>query len=110
MIALQEAMSRLAGSNGDRSVKLFEHGSLEVKMYAPRGVDPQQPHSQDEIYIIAQGSGEFIIEGKRDKIKTGDFLFAPAGVVHRFENFSNDFFTWVMFYGPDGGEVPGKKT
>jgi hypothetical protein len=30
----------------------------------------------------------------------------PAGAVHRFENFSNDFVTWVVFYGPQGGESP----
>lgn len=34
----------------------------------------------------------------------GDLLFVPAGVVHRFEEFTDDFATWVMFYGPEGGE------
>lgn len=34
----------------------------------------------------------------------GDVLFAPAGIEHRFENFSDDFVTWVIFYGPVGGE------
>ena len=33
-----------------------------------------------------------------------DFLFAAAGVPHRFENFSYDFAVWVLFYGPEGGE------
>jgi hypothetical protein len=28
----------------------------------------------------------------------------PAGVVHRFEEFSNDVVVWVFFYGPEGGE------
>jgi hypothetical protein len=31
-------------------------------------------------------------------------LFAPAGLVHRFEEFSDDFATWVVFWGPKGGE------
>jgi len=34
----------------------------------------------------------------------GDLLFVPAGIVHRFEDFTDDFATWVMFYGPEGGE------
>jgi len=34
----------------------------------------------------------------------GDVIFAPAGIEHRFENFSDDFVTWVIFYGPVGGE------
>jgi hypothetical protein len=34
----------------------------------------------------------------------GDVLFAAAHVEHRFEGFSDDFATWVVFYGPPGGE------
>jgi len=33
----------------------------------------------------------------------GDFLFVSAGVEHRFEEFSKDFKTWVIFFGPKGG-------
>ncbi len=32
--------------------------------------------------------------------------FVAAGVEHRFSKFSEDFSTWVFFYGPQGGEVP----
>jgi hypothetical protein len=28
----------------------------------------------------------------------------PAGKAHRFENFTPDFATWVVFWGPQGGE------
>ena len=34
----------------------------------------------------------------------GDFLFVPAGLPHRFTDFGDTMSTWVMFYGPDGGE------
>ncbi len=107
-VSLIEAMSRLPGPQGERSVELFTHGSLSVKIYAPRGNDPQTPHTRDEIYVVAQGNGEFVIDGRRSTFKPGDFLFAPAGVNHRFENFTEDFFTWVMYYGPEGGEASGK--
>ena len=35
----------------------------------------------------------------------GDVLFVPAGVVHRFEDFSDELVVWVVFYGPEGGEA-----
>jgi mannose-6-phosphate isomerase-like protein (cupin superfamily) len=35
----------------------------------------------------------------------GDVLFVPAGVEHHFENFTDDLATWVIFYGPEGGET-----
>jgi mannose-6-phosphate isomerase-like protein (cupin superfamily) len=33
------------------------HGSMQVRFYAPRGVDEQTPHGQDELYVVVQGSG-----------------------------------------------------
>lgn len=104
-ITFEEALDRLPGPQGERSVGLFEHGSLVVKLYAPRGQDPQTPHSLDEVYVVARGSGEFVCAGTRQAFGPNDLLFAAAGVEHRFENFSDDFAVWVMFYGPEGGEV-----
>lgn len=95
------------GHAGDvpRSTLLFEHGSLEVKIYAPRGEDLQTSHTRDELYVVTSGHGEFVNGGRRHSFAPGDTIFAPAGVAHRFEYFSDDFATWVFFYGPEGGEA-----
>ena len=53
---------------------------------------------------MVQGTGTFLCAGRREKFVPGDFLFAPAGVEHRFEDFSGDLAVWVIFYGPEGGE------
>lgn len=103
-LTVEDGMSRLPGPNGERSILLFKHGSLDVKIYAPRGHDPQQPHTRDKIYVVAQGTGDFVSGETRVSFKPGDFLFAAAGAPHRFENFTDDFAVWVMFYGPEGGE------
>lgn len=88
------------------STLAFEHGTLAVKVYAPRGTDPQTPHTRDEIYVVISGSGTFVHGDERTAFQAGDFLFAAAGVVHRFEDFTDDFAVWVFFYGPEGGERP----
>jgi len=103
-IALQEALAKLPADDSKRFVTLFTHGSLSVELYAPRGVDPQKPHTQDEVYIVTTGHGEYVCEGVRQKFEPGDFLFAAAGESHWFERFSDDFAVWVLFYGPEGGE------
>ena len=92
------------GEGGERFVALFTHGSLQLEVYAPRGFDPQKPHTRDEVYIVVAGHGEYVCEGVRQKFEPGDFLFAAAGESHRFERFSDDFTVWVLFYGPEGGE------
>jgi mannose-6-phosphate isomerase-like protein (cupin superfamily) len=89
-----------------QSTLAFEHGTLVAKVYAPRGTDPQQPHTRDEAYFVISGSGTFVHGDRRNAFAAGDFLFAAAGVVHRFEDFSDDFAVWVLFYGPEGGEQP----
>lgn len=102
---VEEALKRLPGPQGERSVAVFEHGTLLVKLYAPRGADPQTPHTRDEVYIVAEGSGDFVHQGRRQRFGPGDFLFAAAGEQHRFEDFTDDLAVWVMFYGPEGGEA-----
>jgi mannose-6-phosphate isomerase-like protein (cupin superfamily) len=100
-----EALARLPGPGGKRFVKLYEHGTLQVEIYAPRGKDPQQPHTRDEIYIVVAGRGSFVEGEERYPFAPGDLLLVPAGVVHRFEDFSDDLAVWVLFYGPEGGEA-----
>lgn len=112
---------------GHLSAKLMVHGSMEVRWYAPQaklasGDDPQVPHDRDELYVIVSGTALFIraeesapfgddhdlsLRGEeRVAVKPGDALFVPAGTVHRFEAMSADFGTWMIFYGPEGGETP----
>lgn len=101
---IAEALEKLPTPEGKWFTTLFQHGSLLVEVYAPSGNDPQQPHSRDEAYLVIRGTGEFVISGERLTFAPGDFLFAAAGEAHRFENFTDDFVTWVIFYGPEGGE------
>ena len=108
-LSVSVALQALAEAGGARSITLFEHGSLQVKLYVPRGphgelLDPQTPHTRDELYVVAQGQGQFFNGETRRPFRPGDLLFAPAGSPHRFEDFSADFAVWVMFYGPEGGE------
>lgn len=86
-------------------VELFQHGTLAVEYYAPEGVDLQTPHTRDEVYVIVSGTGTFVNGDRRHLFVPGQVLFAPAGVPHRFEDFTPDFATWVFFYGPEGGEA-----
>lgn len=101
-IALQDAGKHLA-ELPETFVALFKRGDLSVELFAPHEVDTQQPHEQDEIYIVAAGTGVFRRGAERVPFEPGDFLFVAAGVSHAFETFTDDFKTWVIFFGPMGG-------
>jgi mannose-6-phosphate isomerase-like protein (cupin superfamily) len=103
-ITVPNALSKLGQAGGSEFITLFLHGTLQVEIYKPEGVDRQQPHTRDEIYVIISGSGYFLLGSERQPFEAGEVLFVPAGAVHRFEEFTKDFATWVFFYGPSGGE------
>jgi mannose-6-phosphate isomerase-like protein (cupin superfamily) len=105
-LTVADALARLPGPAGERFVELFQHGTLSIELYAPRGHDPQTPHSKDEVYVVVQGSGQFRNGDARHGFGPGDVLFVPAGVTHRFEEFTDDLAVWVIFYGPEGAERP----
>ena len=99
-----QAVQQLPTSTEQNTATLLSHGTLKVMLYKPQGIDRQIPHDQDEIYVVANGSGHCLLDGTRFSFQQGDVIFAAAGVEHRFEDFSDDFATWVLFYGPIGGE------
>ncbi|MDX5360651.1 MAG: cupin domain-containing protein [Alphaproteobacteria bacterium] len=103
--ALADALAAVPQGTPVPAAEIFAHGTMKLEFYAPRGEDRQQPHVQDELYIVQQGSGVFLRGEERFAFGPGDALFVRAGVVHRFEDFSDDLAVWVVFWGADGGEA-----
>jgi mannose-6-phosphate isomerase-like protein (cupin superfamily) len=85
--------------DGARFVEAFAREDMLTELYAPRGVDPQTPHDRDELYFVIAGTGDFVLNGSHYSFTVGDAFFVPAHASHRFENFSHDFMTWVVFWG-----------
>ncbi|MEO8937916.1 MAG: cupin domain-containing protein [Burkholderiaceae bacterium] len=108
---MAELLGRIPGGKtaawpaGERFSKALAHGSMSVELYAPVGDDPQTPHEQDELYFIQTGEATLVVRNERHPCVPGSAVFVPAGADHRFENLSADFSTWVVFWGPTGGEA-----
>ena len=105
---------------GHLSAILLRYGSMQLRWYAPLGDDRQVPHDRDELYVVVSGHAAFVRAAEampfsdtqamemgtpeRVSVAPGDVLFVPAGAEHRFEDMSEDFGAWMIFYGPEGGE------
>ena len=98
-ITLVEAMKQLEKDKSQVFTVMMKHGDMSVEYFSPKQVDRQTPHAQDEIYVIARGHGKFNRNGEVLPCKSGDLLYVPAGMAHHFFDFSDDFATWVIFYG-----------
>ena len=104
-LTVEQAVAQLEREKQKPFAVLMKHGTMSIEYFAPKIAGTQTPHSQDEIQVIAPGEATFFRDGERVNCKTGDVLFVPAQMEHHFENFSDDFATWVIFYGKEGGEA-----
>ncbi len=84
--------------DGVWDIEPFEKAGIKLVFFAPRGRDYQTAHDEDEFYFIVRGSGEIVIDGEPSTVKIGDVVFVEARVPHRFENFTDDFATWAVFF------------
>jgi mannose-6-phosphate isomerase-like protein (cupin superfamily) len=96
--ALAEALA-LPRTPG-RSAEVFVDGDLEIRFAAKPTNGPQTPHLKDEVYFVARGRARYRVEDRVSDVGTGDVLFAAAHAPHGFEDPSEDFCVWVIFYGP----------
>lgn len=103
-IDLQDSVKRLNNSRKE-TLEFFDYGNLSIKLYKPDKIDKQKPYVRDKAYIIASGSGTFVLNGEKSEFESGDFFFVPTGMDHYFENFTDDFITWVLYCGYDCGEI-----
>lgn len=59
--------------------------------------DPQQPHNEDEAYVVMRGKGKIMVDGEDRDAQAGSVIFVPAHVEHRFHSISEDMDILVFF-------------
>lgn len=84
-----------------RSTEVFADEVLEVRFAARPTNGPQLPHLRDELYFVAAGTANYRVEDRVTPVGPGDVLFCAAHVAHGFEDNTDDFCVWVVFYGPE---------
>ncbi len=73
--------------------------SLGVYVLPAGGVDPQNPHTEDEVYYVVSGRGTIIVADEERRVEPGSIIFVAAGVEHRFHNV-NEEMTLLVFFAP----------
>jgi mannose-6-phosphate isomerase-like protein (cupin superfamily) len=80
-----DAVERLRAAGGGYEV-VHESPGLELGVYVLVAPEPdrQQPHEDDEVYVVLEGSGTLEVEDERIDMYEGQAVFVPAGAEHRF--------------------------
>jgi mannose-6-phosphate isomerase-like protein (cupin superfamily) len=84
-IHIRSVQQRLASGAGGYEIVHSSPG-LEIGVYVLVAPEPdrQQPHADDEVYVVLEGSGVLDVEGTSVPVKVGDAVFVEAGADHRF--------------------------
>lgn len=75
--------------------------SMSVGIYSlpVDGVDPQQPHHEDELYYVIKGRATIQVNGQNREVEPGNLIFVSAEVEHRFHTITEDL-TVLVFFAP----------
>ena len=90
--------------DGHPYLEFLREESMSAGLYVlpAGGVDRQEPHDEDEIYLVVAGAGRFTAGETLRDVQPGDILFVPAGVPHRFHDITEELRLAVVFAPPEG--------
>jgi mannose-6-phosphate isomerase-like protein (cupin superfamily) len=93
-----------AGAAADRPYLEFvrtESMSVGVYVLPARSTDRQNPHTEDEVYVVLAGKALFTAGDDTRPVERGDTLYVAAGVAHRFHDIDEDLRLIVVFAPPE---------
>jgi mannose-6-phosphate isomerase-like protein (cupin superfamily) len=81
----RHAVERLRAAGGGYEI-VHESPGLEFGVYVLVAPEPdrQQPHEDDEVYVVLEGYGTLEVEDERVDVSEGQAVYVPAGAEHRF--------------------------
>jgi mannose-6-phosphate isomerase-like protein (cupin superfamily) len=85
---IEGAKTRLAAADGGYEI-VHQSDGLEIGVYVLVAPEPdcQQPHADDEVYVVLEGRGVLTVEGEPVQLREGHAVFVPAGAEHRFTGY-----------------------
>jgi len=87
---LEAVKARLLAAGGGYEV-VHESAGLQLGVYVLVAPEPdhQQPHADDEVYVVLEGRGTLDIDGERVELREGHAAFVPARTPHQFVGYEN---------------------
>lgn len=101
---IERSGERPDGRGSPRWAEFLRVPALSAGLYClpAGGDDPQQPHTEDEIYYVIRGRARFRAGSEEREVAAGTVLFVPARVEHRFHSISDDLVLLVVFAPAEG--------
>ncbi|WP_030780149.1 cupin domain-containing protein [Streptomyces sp. NRRL S-920] len=90
-------------ANDGAYLQFLRERNMSVGLYALNAgeSDPQQPHGQDEVYMVVSGRASITVGMETTSVARGSVVYVPAGVPHKFHHISEDLRVLVVFSPPE---------
>ena len=94
-----EQLTAELDASGKLYLEFLRVPSMSLGLYAlpAGGPDPQQPHTEDEVYYIIRGQGQIRVGDEDRPVGPGSTVFVAATVEHRFHSITEDLLILVFF-------------
>lgn len=94
---------------GQRWREFLRVPSLSMGLYSLNAghADEQQPHSEDEVYVVIGGKASFRAGGQEQAVAPGSVIFVERTAEHRFVDITEDLTVLVFFAPPEGSLASG---
>lgn len=97
---LVTGLAALLAEQGDAAYREFLRGpALSLGLFtADAGyADVQDPHAQDEVYVVLEGSAVLTLDGEDRPLVAGSVVYVPRGVPHHFHSVGDGLRVLVVF-------------
>ena len=80
--------------------------SMGLYILPAGGVDPQSPHTEDEVYYVVSGKAQIKVADEDRAVQAGSIVYVAKNVQHRFHSIEEEL-TLIVFFAP--AEYANKK-
>ena len=73
--------------------------SMGLYVLLAGGVDPQSPHTEDEVYYVVSGRARIKVAEEDRDVQAGSIVYVAKNVEHRFHSIEEEL-TVIVFFAP----------
>jgi mannose-6-phosphate isomerase-like protein (cupin superfamily) len=97
-------LAQLKSQRADLNKLYFEFlkvSDLSMGLYvlAAGGTDPQNPHTEDEVYYVVSGKGKIKVADENRDVQAGSIVYVAKNMEHRFHSIEEEL-TVIVFFAP----------
>jgi mannose-6-phosphate isomerase-like protein (cupin superfamily) len=101
--SLEVARAEIQRRTGELYLEFLRRDSMSCGLYVLEAGadDPQEPHEEDEVYVVLAGRAQLEVAGRDHPVEPGAVLFVARTVPHQFHDITERLSVLVLFAPPE---------